>query len=254
MKHLRKQIEVIAKEAGEMILQREQLCIEDKGDVANLVTSMDVKVQEFIVRELQSLIPEAKFIAEENSVFDYGDEYVWIIDPIDGTTNYAYDMKFSAISIALIHQNEGKIGVVYNPYLKEMFVGVRNEGSYLNEKSIHVSNFALHETLTAFGTSPYRKELAAKTFANVETLFTQGRDVRRSGSAVLDMCNVACARVDAFYEESLSPWDYAAASIIIEEAGGVLSTIGNTPWSYDKVVGLIAGNKENINSLKNIIK
>lgn len=254
IQNISKQVQAIAKYAGQLMCERNDISIEDKGDVANLVTSKDVEVQNYIIQELQSIMPEAKVIAEENGEFAFDNGYVWIIDPIDGTTNYAYDMKFSAISIALVYQNTGVLGVVYNPYLEEMFVGIKGEGSTLNEKKMQVKNNDFSHSLVIFGTSPYKKELAPKTFANAQCFFENARDVRRSGSAVLDLCYVACGRVDAYYEESLAPWDYAAASTILLEAQGTIEIIGNKEWKFDQTLGMIAGNKNNLKMLKKLMK
>lgn len=244
----------VAKGAGELILHREDIRVKQKSDIANLVTSMDVKAQDYILKRLKVLMPNAKIIAEESDHNEFDQGYVWVVDPIDGTTNYAYDLKQSCISIALLYQGEGFIGIVYNPYLDETFVGVKGHGSYLNDTVIHVRDHDLKSSLVAIGTAPYVKEKADVTFNNLKKIFINARDLRRSGSATIDLCNVACGRYDAFYEASLAPWDYAAAAIIIEEAGGIIDALEPDKWGYEKTISVIAGNKNNFIHLKKLVK
>ena len=253
-KRLLKSIIMIAKDAGYAIDFDRNFDIKQKGDVANLVTTMDVKVQNFILARLKELLPEAKTYAEENDVREMDNGYVWVVDPIDGTTNFAYDLKHSCISIALLKDQEGFIGVVYNPYLHETFYAIKGEGAFLNGKQIHVSDNDISSSLCVVGTSPYRKELADKTFDNLKNLFVNTRDLRRSGSATLDLCNLAAGRYDVFYESSLAPWDYGAAATIIKEAGGIIDAIEPDTWGYEKSIGVLAGNPKNFEDLKKLIK
>lgn len=248
-----KQIEDVAKEAGKFILDRDEINVSTKGDIANIVTNMDVAVQSLILFKLTTILPEAKVIAEENNVYDFDNGYVWVVDPIDGTTNYAYDCKCSCISIALLYKKEGYIGVVYNPYLDEIFVGVKGQGSTLNGKPICVNDNKLAASLVVVGTTPYNKNKANITFDNMKKLFIYGRDIRRSGSAVLDLCYVACGRYDGFYEATLAPWDFSAGSIIIQEAKGIIGTIEPEVWGYHKPIPVIAGNDNNFKAIKKLV-
>lgn len=242
-----------AQGAGKLILDRNNIEVHEKGDVSNIVTTMDVKSQEYILERITKLVPEAKVIAEEskNNEFDYG--YVWCVDPIDGTTNYAYDTKMSCISIALLYEGKGFIGVVYNPYSDETFVGVKGHGSYLNGNKIHVNKYPLSASLISVGTTPYNKDLADVTFEKMKQIFLHCRDTRRSGSATIDMCYVACGRYDGYYEYVLAPWDYAAVATIIEEAGGVIGTAEPFEWCYTKSITIIAGTPSNYEDLKKIV-
>lgn len=244
----------VAHGAGELIMHRNDIRIRQKGDIANIVTTMDEKSQEYILKRLVNIVPEAKVIAEESDHNEFDDGYVWVVDPIDGTTNYAYDLKHSCISIALLKGGKGFIGVVYNPYLKETFVGVKGHGSYLNGKILTVNDHDLNSSLVVIGTAPYAKEKADLTFDNLKKIFIHGRDIRRSGSATLDLCYVACGRYDAFYEASLAPWDYAAAATIIKEAGGIIDAIEPDTWGYLKSIGVVAGNKKNYQKLYDLVK
>lgn len=244
----------VAHGAGKLIMNRSDIRIRQKGDIANIVTTMDVKSQDYILSRLVTIMPEAKIIAEESDTNEFDDGYVWVVDPIDGTTNYAYDIKHSCISIALLKGGKGCIGVVYNPYLEETFVGVKGHGSYLNGKILTANEHDLASSLVVVGTSPYAKEKADITFDNLKKIFVHTRDIRRSGSATLDLCYVACGRYDAFYEASLAPWDYSAAATIIKEAGGIIDAIEPDVWGYEKSIGVIAGNKNNYSDLYKLIK
>lgn len=244
----------IAKEAGIRIKNDRDFSVSEKTDAANIVTTMDTQIQNFILGRLEKLLPEAKVIAEEDNVHSFDNGYVWIVDPIDGTTNYAYDCKHSCISIALLNENDGYIGVVYNPYLDELFYAKKGEGSFLNGKPLNVTERSMVESLVIMGTAPYRKDKADYTFEIAKRLFVNGRDIRRSGSAVLDLCYVACGRYDAFFEADLAVWDRAAAALIISEAGGIVQAIEPDVWSYERSIGVIAGNKNNIKVLEALVK
>ena len=211
---LAKESERIARNAGQIILNKEELLIEEKSDASNIVTNMDIKSQKYIVEECSKLIENSCFYAEEEGLQQFTDEYTCVIDPIDGTTNYAYDFHHSCISIALLYKKQGVIGVVYNPYLDECFVGIEGKQSTCNGKVISASNNDAAHAIVFFGTSPYNKALADVTFDLAKKIFVNCRDVRRSGSAALDLCYVASGKVDAYYELELSPWDYAAGRII----------------------------------------
>lgn len=253
MNTIMKEMIAIAKEAGNQIVSNRDFSVSEKTDVANIVTTMDIKIQSFILERLNALLPDAKVIAEEDNIHSFDNGYVWIVDPIDGTTNYAYDCKHSCISIALLNESEGYIGVVYNPYLDELFYAKKGEGSFLNGKPLQVNQHTMKESLIIMGTAPYSKDKADYTFDTAKRLFLNGRDIRRSGSAVLDLCYVACGRYDAFFEAELAVWDRSAAALIISEAGGIVEAIKPDVWNYEKSIGVIAGNKNNIDDLRVLI-
>lgn len=246
------QVKQIAKDAGRFMVEGTIQSVQSKGGISNIVTDMDVKTQTFIMERLLPLIAHAQVFAEEKQNQVLSNAYTWIIDPIDGTTNYAYDFHHSCVSIALAKDKQPLLGVCYNPYLDELFYGAKGLGAYVNGKELKVSTNEMSSSLILCGTSPYKKEVADMTFACLKDLFLQGRDLRRSGSAVLDLCYVAAGRVDAFYEESLSFWDYAAASLLIQEAGGEIETLGGS-WGNLEPIGFLAGNKENMQDLCKII-
>lgn len=242
------QVSAILRQAGDMIRNHMFSDVRDKGDQANLVTDMDVTVQKFLIEKLSEILPGSGFLAEEDDVHEETDGFLWVIDPIDGTTNYIYDYRHSAISVALLEHHEAVFGVVYDPYLDEMFIAAKGQGAYRNDERICVSKRELASSLIMCGTTPYEKEFAQETFDIMRRMFLAGKDIRRSGSAVLDLCYVACGRVDGFYEQRLSPWDYAAGVLLILEAGGKIVTLDGD-MQYTKRIGLIAGNAANVEDL-----
>ena len=239
-----KMIEVV-RECGQIILNadRKELEIDSKAGPANFVTEYDKKVQDMLEEELMKIVPEAKFVGEEENsekVTETGKYFV--VDPIDGTTNFIKDYQVSCISVALVVSGKVEIGIVYNPYLNEMFWAQRGKGAYCNDKRINVSNQPLNNGIVLFGTSLYYEELNEKTFEMAYEYFKQALDVRRSGSAALDLCSIAAGRAELFFELRLSPWDYAAGTLIVEEAGGVVTTVEGEAISFDKPCSVLARN------------
>ena len=209
------------------------------GD-ANFATEWDVETQRVLCARLHEIIPEAKMIAEESTSVDdkstraaegvsEEDALIFIVDPIDGTTNFIHGLSHSAVSVAVAKGGTPVFGCVYNPYLDEMFHAAAGEGAFMRKKGadtpIHVSTRTLENALCAFGTTPYDRSYADETFSLAKKLFLSTREIRREGSAALDICYVACGRYDVYFELRLSPWDFAAAEVIINEAGGILSRI-----------------------------
>lgn len=228
MNTLLEQIIGVARECGEIILNadRSEIGIRDKEGKANFVTEYDCMVQRVAKEKLANILPEAEFLGEEeDSKVDETKEYIFVVDPIDGTTNFIKDYHTSCISIGLIRNGKRYLGVVYNPYLDEMFYGLKGEGAYLNGKPIHVSDEDLSNGIVLFGTSPYNTELAKASFDLAYEYFSKALDIRRSGSAAIDLCSVAAGRAELYFEMILSPWDFAAGALILEEAGGIVTTL-----------------------------
>lgn len=235
-----------ARTCGEMIVQaeRESLRIESKQGQANFVTKYDVSVEAYLRERLLQIVPDAVFIGEESDVqSDAGAKHAFIVDPIDGTTNFIKDYHASAISIALLDEGRVMIGVVYNPYLDEMFWAERGKGAYCNGERIHVSDQPLENGLVLFGSSPYYKELWKPSFERAYAYFEKALDIRRSGSAALDLCSIAAGRAEVYFELRLSPWDYAAGSLLVEEAGGVITDIDGNSIRFDRPSSILAQNK-----------
>ena len=169
-----------------------------------------------------------------------GAKHAFIVDPIDGTTNFIKDYHASAISIALLDEGQVVIGVVYNPYLDEMFWAERGMGAFCNGERIHVSDQPLENGLVLFGASPYDKQLWKRSFELAYAYFEKALDIRRSGSAALDLCSIAAGRAEVYFELQLSPWDYAAGSLIVEEAGGVVTGIDGEPIQFERPSSILA--------------
>ena len=233
-------------------IDRDHLHVDAKSGRADLVTQYDKQVQERLRTGLLEIMPDAHFVGEEGSTQQFAPTGTFfIVDPIDGTTNFIKDYHFSCISVALVVDNAAELGVIYNPYADEMFYAQRGEGAFCNGKRLHVSNEPLENGIVVFGTAPYHEELNEKTFQLAYAYFKRALDVRRSGSAALDLCTIAAGRAELFFELVLSPWDYAAGALIVEEAGGLVSDYDGRPLAFDRPCSVLARNKladkENLN-------
>ena len=222
------EIIVAAKECGQVMLQadRNNFGIKDKAGKANFVTAYDCKIQEMLQIKLAQILPEAEFLGEEEDcMINREAEYIFVVDPIDGTTNFIKDYHMSCVSVGLIRNGKRYLGVVHNPYLDETFSAISGEGAYMNGNAIHVSSDALENGVVLFGSSPYNTELAKASFELAYEYFQKCLDIRRSGSAALDLCSIASGRAELYFELILSPWDFAAGALIVEEAGGIVTTV-----------------------------
>lgn len=218
----------LAKDCGNLIKQAHAGHIQIKSEnPKNLVTEYDTKVQEILRKRLLEILPEASFLGEEGQKSFNRNGYCFICDPIDGTTNFVKNLKHSGVSIALLHDGRPVLGVIYNPYLDELFWAEKGKGAYCNGHQIHTSAESLQNSLIVFGTSPYNESLHEKTWQLAAKSLKLALDVRRQGAAVLDLTDVACGRFGLFWELELQPWDYAAGSLIVEEAGGIIRTLDN---------------------------
>ena len=245
---MEKKIEAIIKEAGKIMIEarNKNISAEEKEGAANFVTEYDLRVQKFLEKEFLKLIPSASFLAEEDGKDEnkVGEGYTFIIDPIDGTSNFLYNMNLSAISVALAKDGKVMFGAVYIPYTDEYFSAKRGEGAYLNGKKISVIEKANEKTLALFGTAPYYKEeCGEKTVALFKELYYSFGDVRRLGSAAVDLCYLAKGSASVFFEYVLSPWDYAAGGLIVEEAGGIVTDFSGEKLDKYKRSTVIAASK-----------
>ena len=242
---LEQQICGLVHECGQFIkdADRSQLHIDSKGGRANFVTEYDKKVQEQLRAGLLKLMPDAHFIGEEGTTQAFSSSgKFFIVDPIDGTTNFIKGYRASCISVGLVVNGLAEFGVIYNPYSDEMFSARRGYGAFCNGNRLHVSSDPLENALVIFGTSPYREDLTDQTFRMACAYFKKAIDIRRSGSAALDLCMIAAGRAEIFFELSLSPWDYAAGALIVKEAGGLVSDIEGKELAYDRPCSVIARN------------
>ncbi len=225
--------------AGEIIIENWQQPkqIGFKGAI-DLVTSVDRDCERRIVELLRRNFPRHSILAEEETETAGGDEdYRWIIDPLDGTTNFVHGYPQFCVSIALEREEETLIGVVYDPLRRECFSAIRGQGATLNGESIRTSTVPeLDQALLATGFPYDRRENADHYLAYFRAFLTRCQGIRRAGAAALDLCYVASGRLDGFWELKLQPWDSAAGSLIVAEAGGQLSNFaGNdfTIWSNE---------------------
>ncbi len=187
----------------------------------SLVSYVDKTAEEMLVKQLGRLLPEASFLTEEETVVSEKKAYQWIIDPLDGTTNFLFQLPHFCISVALQHNDETIIGIVHEVNHNECFYAWKGGGAYLNKQPILVSKRStLSEALIATGFPYYDYERVDRYLELLKYFMLHTRGIRRFGAAALDLAYVACGRFDAYYEYSLHPWDVAAGALLVTEAGG----------------------------------
>lgn len=232
----------IAKEAGAMMRRSHDAAIHEKEGHYNFVTDTDVAVQAYLKSALLTLCPGARFYAEEQENEPLTDAPTFVVDPIDGTINYMRLRHMSAVSIGYLEGRQPVMAVVYNPYANELFYARKGRGAFLNGQPIRVSDLLYNMALVELGTSPYDAELAKQTMAAAGRFLSECGDLRRSGSAAIDLCGVACGRADIFFELRLRPWDVAAGALIVEEAGGRFISLGHDAPFFEAACGMLACN------------
>ena len=240
---------------GEVLRERygKAKTIEFKGEI-DLVTEVDRKSEKLIVDFLSAQFPQHSILAEEGTNTTRQSEYRWVIDPLDGTSNYAHDYPFFCVSLGLEKRGEVIAGVVYHPIFEELFVAEKGGGAFLNKKKLQVSQVnRLRQALVSTG-FPYDvledPEEALEYFAR---FIDAAQAVRRDGSAALDLCYLAMGRFDGFWELRLKPWDTAAGSLIVKEAGGKITNFLGEEYSiYDHHV--IASNGWLHNEMLNVVR
>lgn len=204
-----------------------------KGAI-DLVTDADLEAEELIVETVHSRYPDHTIVSEEREAYVGISPYKWIIDPLDGTTNYAHGLPWFCVSIALTTHEKSIFGVIYHPILEQLFWAKRGAGAYLNGEPIRVSTTGeLGNSLLATG-FPYNVHTEPEPVVSyLKNFLVHTRGIRRAGSAALDLCYVACGCFDGFWEIKLKPWDTAAGALIVEEAGGLVTDFGGRPFSPD---------------------
>jgi myo-inositol-1(or 4)-monophosphatase len=221
----------IAREAGSLLMEYfdKNIRIEYKGD-ADLVTAADRNSEKLIRERIRQTWPGHDVLGEEQGLSDTGSEFRWYVDPLDGTTNFAHGFPVFCVSMALQHNNVTVAGVCYDPTRNEMFAAERGKGATLNEREMHVSKTArVAESLVGTGFPSHKRHQNPNIhFYHQITLRTHG--VRRAGSAALDLCYVACGRMDGFWEFNLNPWDTAAGVLLVEESGGRVTNFSGGPF------------------------
>jgi myo-inositol-1(or 4)-monophosphatase len=207
--------------------------VEEKGRPGDLVTVADKDAEAAILKVLRRHVPEHSILAEESGQLgDQTSEYLWAIDPLDGTTNYAHQYPVAAVSVGLLISGTPQVGAVYNPFRDELFRAAKGIGATCNRRSIQVSKTSdLSNSLLVTGFAYDRRETSDTNYAEFCHLTHLTQGVRRSGSASIDLCDVACGRLDGYWERGLSPWDMAAGVVLVEEAGGKVTAYDRSPLS-----------------------
>lgn len=240
------ELEHLLRQAGNLFQDRTAAGqVQTKG-IADYVTAVDYAVQQYIQEHLEASYPHIQFLSEEKANQEIDQSGLgWVLDPVDGTTNLIHDYHTSCISLALMGGGEVVLGMIYNPYSKELFQAKKGGGSYLNGERITVSGAThMEESLIAIGTSPYHKEMADENFELFKRLFLDCQDIRRSGSAALDLAHVACGRLEGYFEIGLKIWDFAAGMLLVREAGGSVLDYSGAQADTSMVNNIVAGNSE----------
>lgn len=227
--------ETIAREAGSLLKHAfaDPHRITYKGDI-NIVTEADLMAENHLRERIRARFPDHDILAEESADAGTGAEYRWIVDPLDGTTNYAHGYPVFCVSVALEHRGQIVLGVVHNPMLDECFSALRGGGAFLNGRSLSVSRTdALTRSLLATGFPYDIRESRDNNLDHFETLALKAQAIRRAGSAALDLAYVAAGRFDGFWELKLAPWDTAAGWLLVEEAGGRVTDLDGGPYHLD---------------------
>jgi len=246
-----------AKEAGKILLKlyQKNISIKNKKNTYNLVTEADLKSERVIVSIIKKKFPSHSFLTEEETVEKTSSEYLWVIDPLDGTNNYSHGFPFFCVSIGLYKNNKPLLGVVYDPLRKELFYAEKGKGAFLNNKKIKVSKSKkITDCIFVTGFYYERGSLMKRTLKNMEDFFRKNvRGIRRTGSAALDLCYVASGRLEGYWELKISPWDFAAGALIVEEAGGKVTDVNGAKYNLS-MISVLASNKKIHNSMLKTIK
>ena len=232
-------VEAAAREAGRIMREAEDIraSVTAKAGHGNFVTAYDRRMQAYLFEALGALLPEARFIGEEDGADAFTDDdrrgFAFCVDPIDGTTNFLTGFRPSVVSIALLRDGTPWLAAVYNPYADLMLTAVRNGGARCNGVPIRSLDLPLRDSLVLFGTAAYNPELAPRTFALCADYLARCIDLRRTGSAAWDLCQLALGTVGLFFELRLQLWDFAAAGLVAMEAGCRLTDLDGKPLTWD---------------------
>lgn len=231
MQEFRQFAEEVARKAGAILRDHQGRIrsIEYKGDI-DLVTEVDRMSEALIRAAIAERYPDHDILGEEEGLKSSSSPYRWIVDPVDGTTNYAHGFPYYCVSIALAHEGEIVAGAVYHPVWDELYSAAKGEGATLNGNPIRVSQVAvLKQALLSTG-FPYDVIQTGSNYRHFKAMLDHSQGVRRAGSAALDLCQVACGRYEAFWEPGLSAWDVAAGALIVQEAGGTVTDYRGNPF------------------------
>ncbi len=254
MTKLLKQVIRIVKKVGNQI-RKNKFTVEQKDGFANIVTSADTYCQNQLFKSLKKILPESDFVGEEGN--NTGSQrYLWVIDPIDGTANFARGIEEYAISVALFDGGECILGVVYNPVKDVIYYAEKGSSAYRNGKIIKVSNRVFADSLFCTAQSLYNKSLAHLCFEIIEEVYMRVNDTRRFGSCALELCRLAEGTCDIYFEIRVFSWDCSASLFILERAGGVCSSVLSYKFTKnEKPFPVIAANNtDNLLELKRTVE
>lgn len=210
----------------------------------DFVTNVDLSVQNLLRDRLFELAPAVQFFGEEGDQTAVDpDRPFWILDPVDGTTNLIHGYCHSAVSLALAEGGEVTMALIYDPYAGELFTARKGHGAFCNGQPIHVSGAQhLSDSLVDVGTNPGERHLADRTFTWMRAIYDASHDVRRIGAASICLCYVAAGRIDGYVEGGLKPWDFGAGMLLVQEAGGMITTAEGKPLTLDGPSSVMAAN------------
>lgn len=235
----------IVRQAGDIVLSAPDAfdAAEVKTSHRDLVTKYDRLVEDYLKKELLRLLPDAAFLGEEGDETPQWEkaEWLFIVDPIDGTTNFVQGFPNSCISVGLMHCGEMEYGVIFNPYTGELYRAKRGEGAWLGARRLKIEDRDLEHSLLIFGSALYYRDLVPVTLEIFNEAFPKVQDIRRFGAAALDFCYIASGKAGVFFECRLCPWDYAAGSLIAREAGAVVTALSGAPLDYFHRCSVLVG-------------
>ena len=251
---MRETIEPIIRRAARLMLDFADPAVYAKGRHADFVTEGDVAVQAYLIDELSKAFPDARFLAEEGEGQQLTDAFTFIIDPIDGTTNYFRRRRCSMISVGAVENRQPAFGMIYDPYRDELYHAAPGRGAWCNDERLRAADVPFEKALIGLGTAPYYEELFDLTGRSFRALLPRVADLRRTGSACMDMCDVAAGRSDGHFEWRLQPWDYCAATLLVEEAGGRCGNILGGPVTYERGIPHMAASARIFDELQEILQ
>ncbi len=247
-------IEFIIRESGRRVSSARDFTVDTKGSRENLVTSADIENERFLRSELMATLPGSAFMGEEGDEASLHDtEWVWIVDPIDGTANFSRGIPMCAISVALFKNAEPYAGFVLNPFMDVLYSAVKGQGAFKDGHPIHVSDRGFGDALLSTAYCCYGKEMAESCFEVSRRLYPEINDIRRIGTAALELAMIAEGAGELYFEIRLSPWDYAAGLMILKEAGGCYTAI-REEVSFEEPSPILAANSEdNLGRLSKVV-
>lgn len=245
------ELEPVVKRVGKYQLSKfrsKDLLKNNKGLSSNLVTEVDLTSEQELKKYLRNTFPEHCILAEESGASEVEADYQWVIDPLDGTNNFAHGLPYFCISVGLTYQGQTILGIIYAPYLDEMFTVVKGEGVYFNGEKLQVSSCQILSEAVVVSGFPYDRKSELNNVRQASNIIPEVRGFRRTGAAALDLAYVAAGHFDAYWEFKIETWDICAGSLMVQEAGGVVTEVDNC-----SCLSIVAGNQQIVNLLKPLL-